>query len=233
MYYLRSRYYNPTWSRFINADSLIKGNLYCYCGNNPVVFIDTHGNDYTVGAIVANTYGLDYDGANDSMTFFHPHAYKGMFCRIIGRKHVYSNNKDYFWVVIDDDYYNSSRSPCYISADYIDYTYSFGEDDSIFTPIETSCGYYHNGSKGENVRIINFFLYRYLSTLPTNTIADEKLKPAPIGNVYTDEKIQLMKHFQEYCNSTYGANLSVDGLAGMKTLPYIVKWILQDNADRG
>ena len=34
LYYLRSRYYNPVWCRFINADSLVNGNLYCYCGNN-------------------------------------------------------------------------------------------------------------------------------------------------------------------------------------------------------
>jgi RHS repeat-associated protein len=35
LYYLRSRYYNPTWYRFINADSLMKGNLFDYCRNNP------------------------------------------------------------------------------------------------------------------------------------------------------------------------------------------------------
>jgi len=43
LYYLRSRYYNPEWGRFINADALlgnIRGllnhNVYAYCGNNPV-----------------------------------------------------------------------------------------------------------------------------------------------------------------------------------------------------
>ena len=36
LYYLRSRYYNPEWGRFINADALIKGNLYCYCKNEPI-----------------------------------------------------------------------------------------------------------------------------------------------------------------------------------------------------
>ncbi len=44
LYYLRSRYYNPEWGRFINADSLIKGNLYCYCENNPIILLDTTGN---------------------------------------------------------------------------------------------------------------------------------------------------------------------------------------------
>ena len=28
LYYLRSRYYNPEWARFLNADQLIHGNLF-------------------------------------------------------------------------------------------------------------------------------------------------------------------------------------------------------------
>ncbi len=35
-YYLRRRYYRPEWCRFLSADELIKGNLYCYCDSNPV-----------------------------------------------------------------------------------------------------------------------------------------------------------------------------------------------------
>ena len=45
LYYLRSRYYNPDWGRFINADSLVKGNLYCYCSNNPIGHVDPNGRD--------------------------------------------------------------------------------------------------------------------------------------------------------------------------------------------
>ena len=45
LYYLRSRYYNPEWGRFINADVLIKGNLYCYCSNNPENRFDVSGNE--------------------------------------------------------------------------------------------------------------------------------------------------------------------------------------------
>ena len=43
LYYLRSRYYNPTWNRFINSDKYISTrqyitcyNIFVYCGNNPV-----------------------------------------------------------------------------------------------------------------------------------------------------------------------------------------------------
>ena len=49
LYYLNSRYYNPEWGRFINADSilierLLGLNLYSYCYNNAVNSIDSNGN---------------------------------------------------------------------------------------------------------------------------------------------------------------------------------------------
>jgi RHS repeat-associated protein len=49
LYYLQSRYYNPEWGRFINADSLlINGkiiglNLFAYSLNNPVNLVDPGG----------------------------------------------------------------------------------------------------------------------------------------------------------------------------------------------
>ena len=49
-YYLQSRYYNPSWSRFLNADIVIGSggfagfNLFAYCANNPISFCDPCGN---------------------------------------------------------------------------------------------------------------------------------------------------------------------------------------------
>ena len=52
LYYLQSRYYNPRWGRFINADAisylgagdeLLGFNLFAYCGNNPVMGYDPEG----------------------------------------------------------------------------------------------------------------------------------------------------------------------------------------------
>ena len=51
LYYLNSRYYNPTWGRFINADSLVttdtsnpkSANVFSYCENNPVNMADSSG----------------------------------------------------------------------------------------------------------------------------------------------------------------------------------------------
>lgn len=53
-YYLNSRYYDPKIKRFINADDIsymeplsLKGiNLYAYCDNNPVMYIDPNGNSF-------------------------------------------------------------------------------------------------------------------------------------------------------------------------------------------
>ena len=51
LYYLRSRYYNPEWNRFLNADKTIKpkallSSIYAYCANNPVIQADYSGKFY-------------------------------------------------------------------------------------------------------------------------------------------------------------------------------------------
>jgi len=52
-YYLQSRYYNPEWGRFINADIHIDtervfgANTFAYCGNNPVRYLDASGGYYS------------------------------------------------------------------------------------------------------------------------------------------------------------------------------------------
>ncbi len=50
LYYLNSRYYNPIWGRFLNADgagggskNILSQNLYVYCGNNPINNSDSSG----------------------------------------------------------------------------------------------------------------------------------------------------------------------------------------------
>ena len=58
LYYLNSRYYNPEWGRFLNADiylnangDIIGFNMFAYCGNDPVNYLDTSGK--SVFAIIA------------------------------------------------------------------------------------------------------------------------------------------------------------------------------------
>ena len=53
LYYLQSRYYDPTVGRFINADGVMgvtsdasTYNLFAYCGNNPVCRVDSLGDSW-------------------------------------------------------------------------------------------------------------------------------------------------------------------------------------------
>ena len=75
LYYLQSRYYNPTWGRFINADdtaylgadgTLLSYNLFAYCGNNPVMYADPTGHSATLALILGITamvgFGLTIAG---------------------------------------------------------------------------------------------------------------------------------------------------------------------------
>jgi len=50
LYYLQTRYYNPEWGRFINADGYINANgdiigfnMFAYCSNNPINLYDPSG----------------------------------------------------------------------------------------------------------------------------------------------------------------------------------------------
>lgn len=64
-YYLNSRYYDPEVGRFINADDvtyldakIINGlNLYAYCCNNPILYIDPTGTSLIVTLVLAGIIG--------------------------------------------------------------------------------------------------------------------------------------------------------------------------------
>ena len=58
LYYLRSRYYNPNWGRFVNADEIIgkknmvlSHNLYCYCHNTAPNADDKNGQAFNSSVI--------------------------------------------------------------------------------------------------------------------------------------------------------------------------------------
>ena len=64
LYYLNSRYYNPEWGRFINADALagstgdlLSHNVFAYCKNNVVNMSDPDG-------YMPRRTGIDYEEMN-------------------------------------------------------------------------------------------------------------------------------------------------------------------------
>jgi len=68
--YLRARYYNPSIGRFISRDSVagkledpLSLNLYTYCHNNPIIFIDESGH-WVLGAVFGGIMGFA-SGLND------------------------------------------------------------------------------------------------------------------------------------------------------------------------
>ena len=69
LYYLQSRYYNPTRGRFLNADAftstgqgLLGNNMFAYCGNNPINCVDSSGN-FTLYAMLGAAIGGAVAGA--------------------------------------------------------------------------------------------------------------------------------------------------------------------------
>ena len=70
LYYLQSRYYDPKLCRFINMDSIeyaeperINGlNLFAYCGNNPVMFVDPSGHWFFTVLIICAVVGAAIGG---------------------------------------------------------------------------------------------------------------------------------------------------------------------------
>ena len=71
LYYLETRYYDPKLGRFLNPDTLdylgdgedlANYNLFAYCGNNPVMYIDPTGHAISaaiiIGAIVGAVIGF-------------------------------------------------------------------------------------------------------------------------------------------------------------------------------
>ena len=61
LYYLATRYYDPEVCRFVTADDpaylgangdLVSYNLYAYCSNNPVMYIDPTGHSITLACII-------------------------------------------------------------------------------------------------------------------------------------------------------------------------------------
>ena len=66
LYYLQSRYYNPQWGRFLNADGveflgvngdLIGYNIFVYCSNNPINGFDPTGN-WTIAFSLGASFSL-------------------------------------------------------------------------------------------------------------------------------------------------------------------------------
>ena len=81
LYYLNSRYYNPEWGRFLNADAiaaktgdLLSANMFAYCKNNVVNMSDPDGYfglDTLIGAAAGFVIGGTVAAITDYVTTGH------------------------------------------------------------------------------------------------------------------------------------------------------------------
>ena len=80
LYYLNTRYYSPEWRRFISPDDTAyldsetpNGlNLYVYCGNNPVMYVDPNGTfvvSLVTGLIVSFVVGFSVSTVSQGIQY--------------------------------------------------------------------------------------------------------------------------------------------------------------------
>lgn len=106
-YYLQSRYYDPVYHRFINADSYASTNatnatacnMFAYCYNNPVIYRDSNGTD------PVETIDINGDGVVDCHVY--EYNYSGYITGIIGTSAsvpVSGSGKLYIYKGVSEDY---------------------------------------------------------------------------------------------------------------------------------
>lgn len=115
LYYLQSRYYDPETGRFISADVLLVAgdsingtNMFAYCCNNPVMFVDPSGRDSNGMAIAA--YALVSFNELD----------------IIGFKYLNDLLKDYYNSDKDARRLSDAINKVWESIEWIAYTFKTG-----------------------------------------------------------------------------------------------------------
>ena len=75
MYYCKSRFYVPKWRRWLNSDSInylepqniTCLNLFAYCNNNPVIYVDPSGNFTILGLLIGIGLSLVFEVIEDAL----------------------------------------------------------------------------------------------------------------------------------------------------------------------
>ena len=198
-YYLRSRYYNPIWQRFCNADILMSNNLYAYCGNKPVSKADRDGKKPEV------RYGyvmVDYVSLQD-----YPQNIKGERVEISTN---ISGNYHIKYAVSEDRYVEGNIDRTSI---FPDNTYSLDALEKDYDQIKDAYLSIKGGQAHENkTRILECWLNRYITEFSTRNGGPISVT----GNFDVTVELAVMS-FQKEMNGC-GLELKVDGIAGPKTI---------------
>ena len=114
LYYLQTRYYDPITGRFLNADDtqyvkseVLSANLYTYCLNNPVKYIDYNGKSATAVFMFAFSIGvgvaflIDYAIGDEIDQFLNEYPMSirfylhSIFNREYNKLYNFSDNEEY------------------------------------------------------------------------------------------------------------------------------------------
>ena len=140
----------------------MKGNLYCYCENNPVVCFDSSGNELEVLDAFVDDYTKVFEMYNGKPTPINYGIQPGTYCRIIN-----DWNKDLVYV---EYYHNCSWQKGYIQKKYLDYSGSYRSDsgENVFGFLGNNSGgtkCYHESSYGRDVLMLNICLNKYFDAI--------------------------------------------------------------------
>ena len=144
LYYLQSRYYNPQWGRFLNADGYVNANgdlvgfnMYAYCSNNPVMFSDPSGEGFLEW--LKKLFGFDDSEPERGSQF---------------------TDDCYIPPATMDTYYDFDVFQRHEEYDLVEYeTFSYYMSESRATSIE------QNVEKGIRVREVSQAMYRAVTSL--------------------------------------------------------------------
>ena len=108
LYYLQSRYYDANTCRFINADSYISTgqgilgyNMFAYCGNNPVNYVDYAGD--IPGMVMASLYE-NSSGTRSDFSIINKKWEKALFAANNAHIEVFGEHKITFDRVLIEDF---------------------------------------------------------------------------------------------------------------------------------
>ncbi len=228
LYYLRSRYYNPSIDRFVNGEwyqsrrKLLHNNGWCYCSNSPIVFIDENGFDgdrYYLLRLMENATIYSDGGGILALNIK-----QGTFIWIDSS---YSNQSYKQFRV----YYISSNRQVikgYMDCNCFDVTYNMNSYEEMFGQRLPQGHHIDSRSDPRIIRNLQIALNRYFDSTsrddPNSYLLYQRLA---IDGKYGPETERYIKKFQE------DMGLEVDGKAGNDTLDALVEWIKEDNESRG
>ena len=219
LYYLRSRYYNISTIRFLNADTilgqrkLLGHNIYDYCKNSPVSYSDPSGHEtqwdiYVVYVRQPFTpmYDNDYNLIEMATYDTGPIYTKTNGTRVGGRIAVYyfdNEGNEHNGYMLDEDvivWYGSS--PDKMSRYYERYFGDFFENQNA----DINFLRRDNSFQKKNAAL-NVMLKRFLDSRDSQDTTS-----LFVNNSYSYATEWAVREFQEH------VGISVDGIAGKETL---------------